>query len=452
MSIKEINIDNLTISPLNVRTNIEKNGEKIQELSDNIKQHGLLNPLTVVLNKKNNKYEIIAGQRRYLAIKKLNYSSIKCNILELNDKECIYISLIENLQRDKMSLIDKVKTYKSLHSYYKCDINELSKNINLSITTIKRYLKISHLNDTILNRLDVSTLEGISLDFAICLVNLKITNQDKLLKIIEIFDDTTKSEKTQIIKHIQNQTKEDNHCDDFDNYIKKIKRIKIKYLTDKEKKHIEEEKIKKKIEEQKEREQKDKELKEKNKKINIIIKAYRNYILRKKINSKIFTKIKKANIIKKAYKNYLFKKKINNIITYKNKIKSQAIHQQNNYSVRNSYLQKEYRKEIIKRYKKCIISGMFEDVCEAAHIKPFCEADKETCFDINNGILLNRVLHKLFDSYDISINPITLNIEIKKCKNYEFIKMYENKHIEILTKYPETIIFLKEHYTEFKNN
>jgi ParB family transcriptional regulator, chromosome partitioning protein len=415
INIKEINIDKLIISPLNVRTILEENDIKIQNLADNIKQHGLLNPLTVVLNNQINKYEIIAGQRRYLAIKKLKYSSISCNIVDINEKECIFISLIENLQRDTMSLSDKVKTYKSLHTSFNCNLDELSKNINISPTTINKYLKISHLSDTILNKLDTpkNSTEGISLDFATNLVKLDINDDEELLKIIEIFDDTNKTEKTKILKHIQNQTKEDNHCEDFDKYIEKIKTIKKQYLTDKEKKLFEEEKNKKKQEQS----------------------------------------LKEQAIKEKALKEHELELKVQAISLNEKTLElkeKEDIYKLNNYLVRNSNLQKEYRQNIIKRYKKCIISGMFEDVCEAAHIKPFCEADKESCFNINNGILLNRVLHKLFDSYDISINPDTLNIEIKKCKNYEFIKMYENKHIEILNKYPETIIFLKEHYTEFK--
>ena len=52
---------------------------------------------------------------------------------------------------------------------------------------------------------------------------------------------------------------------------------------------------------------------------------------------------------------------------------------------------------------------MFDDVCEAAHIIPFCESNDQDCFDIDNGILLNKVLHKLF---------------YKMVKNYFFFKYY----------------------------
>jgi ParB-like chromosome segregation protein Spo0J len=60
MNIKEININDLYISNINVRKNI--NNDAINQLSENIAKNGLLNPLTVKFNKKNKKYEILAGQ------------------------------------------------------------------------------------------------------------------------------------------------------------------------------------------------------------------------------------------------------------------------------------------------------------------------------------------------------------------------------------------------------
>ena len=115
MSIKEIKIEDLQISPLNVRSILK---DDIDELSENINQQGLLNPLTVVYNQKSNKYEIIAGQRRYLAIKKLNHPTILCNVVDKSDQDCIFISIVENVQRNTMKLSDKVKMYQKLHNNF----------------------------------------------------------------------------------------------------------------------------------------------------------------------------------------------------------------------------------------------------------------------------------------------------------------------------------------------
>jgi ParB family chromosome partitioning protein len=118
-NIKQINIDDLNISQLNVRKINDL--ESIENLADNIKKNGLLNPLTVIFNKISNKYDIIAGQRRYHALKKNNMVSVSCNILNetMSEQEQVSISLIENVQRVNMSLCERVKTYKKLHSLIK---------------------------------------------------------------------------------------------------------------------------------------------------------------------------------------------------------------------------------------------------------------------------------------------------------------------------------------------
>ena len=160
----------------------------------------------------------------------------------------------------------------------------------------------------------------------------------------------------------------------------------------------------------------------------------------------------KENVINKwkSYCEYQYLIKRKYLDKWINQIKKKEIYEERKIIVRNSKLQEEYRNKLINRFEKCIISGMFDDVCEAAHIVPFSESDDQTSFDINNGLLLNRILHKLFDNYEISINPNTLNIEIlKTCKNYEFIKIYEDKHIKILNDYPETCNYLNKHYQKF---
>ena len=117
-----------------------------------------------------------------------------------------------------------------------------------------------------------------------------------------------------------------------------------------------------------------------------------------------------------------------------------------NTNIRNPQLQNEYRKAIIQRFNKCIISDYDSEVCEAAHIVPFSESEN---FEIDNGLLLNCVLHNLFDKYYWSINPDTFCIEIFKPDTsniYSILKEYDNKYIEILKEYPKIKEYLKNHY------
>lgn len=113
--------------------------------------------------------------------------------------------------------------------------------------------------------------------------------------------------------------------------------------------------------------------------------------------------------------------------------------------------QNEFRRMIIKRDNKCIVSGAGVKVCEACHIKPFCDSNIIEKYSLHNGILLDSSIHKLFDSdYLVSINPETKRFEVSHKiidkKEYENIVKYHNKITTInLNNYD----YLKEHYNEF---
>ena len=110
-------------------------------------------------------------------------------------------------------------------------------------------------------------------------------------------------------------------------------------------------------------------------------------------------------------------------------------------------MQCKFRNEIIKRYETCIITNMDELFCEAAHIIPFSESEN---FDIENGILLNCILHKLFDKYMFSINPDTLCVEVSNINlKYNILKNINNKKIIKLKSHYKTIENLKKHYNEY---
>jgi hypothetical protein len=94
------------------------------------------------------------------------------------------------------------------------------------------------------------------------------------------------------------------------------------------------------------------------------------------------------------------------------------------------YGQAEFRDQIIKRDTVCVVTGFNAQECEAAHIVPY---NKCRSYGINNGILLSRNVHKLFDDYLWSINPETCKLEIKDSiigKNYS-IEQYSGGIIKL---------------------
>jgi len=83
--------------------------------------------------------------------------------------------------------------------------------------------------------------------------------------------------------------------------------------------------------------------------------------------------------------------------------------------------QDKFRRDLIDRYKSCVITGNDIEMCDAAHILPFSESDLVSKYDVDNGLLLSGEMHKLFDRKHLKINPDTLCIEFSE-------KMLQNKN------------------------
>lgn len=134
----DISIDELLISD-NIRTSIDD--ASIDELSDSISKYGLLNPITVVSN--NNKYLLIAGHRRLLALKKLNYTSVPCMIVS-NDvlDKIIEVQLIENIQREDISDNDLNSALITLYKKYN-DISVIADMLHKSKSWVSKHLKVA---------------------------------------------------------------------------------------------------------------------------------------------------------------------------------------------------------------------------------------------------------------------------------------------------------------------
>ena len=175
MDIINIKIEDLRISDINVRKNLISN---IEELAESINKNGLINPITVKLNS-DGKYDVIAGQRRYLAMKSLNRNYIPCNLINIDDDAALEISIIENIQKHNLSICDKVLSYSKL-----CDIQDADKVIEMtkiSKPTLKKYLKIKDLPLEVLKKLDEQDKSKITVPIAV-----EFTTFPKDINLMEI--------------------------------------------------------------------------------------------------------------------------------------------------------------------------------------------------------------------------------------------------------------------------
>ena len=143
--IIEIDLDKIEFSPSQPR--IEYNDEKINELANSIKENGLIQP--IIVKKNENKYQIIAGHRRFLAFKRLNKESIPAIVKNnLNNEEII--TLTENLIRENLNPLEIAFTLENiLNKKIVKTQAELAKTLGINESTVSRYLKLIKLPEKI---------------------------------------------------------------------------------------------------------------------------------------------------------------------------------------------------------------------------------------------------------------------------------------------------------------
>jgi ParB family chromosome partitioning protein len=203
MDVQEISVEKLFVSELNVRKTLESEEDEtgISDLSNDIRSNGLINPITV--RKLGENYEIIAGQRRFLACKMLNMSSIPCNIINVSSQKAEELSLVENVQRNQMTNYDKIKTYSKLYSVYNKDVEKVVNAVHISRNTLLKYIKLNTLPDEVMKLLDVNTEEKVTLDVALEISKLP-AETDKMELLQNITTLTTQQKILAIKEFIRN--------------------------------------------------------------------------------------------------------------------------------------------------------------------------------------------------------------------------------------------------------
>jgi len=126
--------------------------EKVRELAESIREHGLLQP--VILRPSNGRYEMVAGDRRYLAHKLLNLKAIKAVIRELDDRDTIVIRGIENLQRENLTPSEEGAVYLLLREEGGLTVNHIAKKTGKSPNTIDRYLNLAKCSEEVRRAVD----------------------------------------------------------------------------------------------------------------------------------------------------------------------------------------------------------------------------------------------------------------------------------------------------------
>lgn len=141
----KLKLSEIVPNPNQPRTHF--NETELNELSESIREHGVLQPLLV--RKHGAKYEIIAGERRYQASKLADLTEVPVIIKEVNDEEMLALALIENLQRSDLNPLEEAKGYRQLIDASGMTQDALSKAVSKSRSAITNSLRLLDLPEPV---------------------------------------------------------------------------------------------------------------------------------------------------------------------------------------------------------------------------------------------------------------------------------------------------------------
>jgi len=150
-------ISDLSRNPYQPRQNFKE--EKLEELANSIRKNGIIQPIAVRPSKSDsNKYEIVAGERRWLAAQRAGLHEIPITILDLSDVESLEVAIVENIQRDDLNPIEEAKGYKRLNEEFKYDHESISKLMSKSRSHISNTLRLLTLPSDVISMLEEGSL------------------------------------------------------------------------------------------------------------------------------------------------------------------------------------------------------------------------------------------------------------------------------------------------------
>ena len=156
-TLNKLSISDLTRNPYQPRQNFSET--KLEELANSIKKNGIIQPIAVRPKKSvKGKYEIVAGERRWLAAQRAGLHEIPVTVLDLSDVESLEVAIVENIQRDDLNPIEEAKGYKRLNEEFNYDHESISKLMSKSRSHISNTLRLLNLPKDIIAMIEQGEL------------------------------------------------------------------------------------------------------------------------------------------------------------------------------------------------------------------------------------------------------------------------------------------------------
>lgn len=177
-SVSVIKIKNIEVNPFQPRTNFEETA--LQELSDSIKQHGIIQPLTV-RKLGYDRYQLISGERRFRASQMAGLTDVPAYIRIADDQEMLEMALVENIQREDLDPIEVALSYKRLIDECNLTQEQMSEKVGKQRSTVTNFLRLLKLPAPIQKALRD---RDITMGHAKALINIE--NEDRQLAIFAL--------------------------------------------------------------------------------------------------------------------------------------------------------------------------------------------------------------------------------------------------------------------------
>jgi ParB family chromosome partitioning protein len=177
--VQMIKLENITPTPLQPRT--EFRGEKLMELVESIREHGIIQPL--IVRQRLDKYELIAGERRWRAAKEVGLLEAPVIIRTASDQEVLELALIENLQREDLNPIEEALAFSRLAREFGLRQEDIAQKVGKSRAAVANCMRLLELHPEVQSWL---AQDRISVGHAKVLLSLKTPEEQRLIADIVI--------------------------------------------------------------------------------------------------------------------------------------------------------------------------------------------------------------------------------------------------------------------------
>ena len=147
------------LTPNKYQPRVHFDEKKLEELSNSIKKNGIIQPIAVREDKVDSgRFQIIAGERRWLAAQKAGLHEVPIVVLDLDDHEALEIAIVENIQRDDLNIIEEAKGYQRLSSEFGYDHEKIAKFMSKSRSHVSNTLRLLTLPPDVVGMIEEGTL------------------------------------------------------------------------------------------------------------------------------------------------------------------------------------------------------------------------------------------------------------------------------------------------------